>query len=74
MTGLPSVCWISTRAGAKATADAIAATGDRALAVAVDVSDADAVQTAVDRVAAELGTPTVLVNNAGSRAATCCSS
>jgi 3-oxoacyl-[acyl-carrier protein] reductase len=52
-------------AGAKATAEQITAAGGRALAVAADVSDADAVQAAVDRVAAELGAPTVLVNNAG---------
>ncbi|MBV9207631.1 MAG: SDR family oxidoreductase, partial [Actinobacteria bacterium] len=37
----------------------------RALAVGADVSDAAAVQAAVDRVAAELGPPAVLVNNAG---------
>jgi len=39
--------------------------GGRALAVGADVSRADQVQAAVDRVAAELGEPTVLVNNAG---------
>ena len=39
--------------------------GGRALAVGADVSKADQVQAAVDRVAAELGEPTVLVNNAG---------
>jgi 3-oxoacyl-[acyl-carrier protein] reductase len=39
--------------------------GRRALAVAADVSDEAAVVTAVERVAAELGPPTVLVNNAG---------
>ena len=49
----------------KATVDAIEAEGGRALAVGADVSDADLVQAAVDRVAAELGAPTVLVNNAG---------
>ena len=52
-------------AGAKATADAIVAAGGRAAGVAVDVADADAVSDAVDRVVAELGAPTVLVNNAG---------
>jgi 3-oxoacyl-[acyl-carrier protein] reductase len=41
--------------------------------VAVDVADADGVQAAVDRVAAELGGPTVLVNNAGVTRTTCCS-
>jgi 3-oxoacyl-[acyl-carrier protein] reductase len=39
--------------------------GGRALAVAVDVSDEDAVTAAVDAVAEGLGAPTVLVNNAG---------
>ena len=52
-------------AGAKATADAIGAAGGRALAVPVNVADAESVRTAVERVAAELGQPTVLVNNAG---------
>jgi 3-oxoacyl-[acyl-carrier protein] reductase len=39
--------------------------GGRALAVGADVSQADQVQAAVARVAAELGEPAVLVNNAG---------
>ena len=43
----------------------ITADGGRALAVGVDVSQEDAVQAAVERVAGELGEPTVLVNNAG---------
>jgi 3-oxoacyl-[acyl-carrier protein] reductase len=51
--------------GAKAVAEQIVTAGGRALGVAVDVSDPEAVQAAVDRVAAELGAPTVLVNNAG---------
>ncbi len=45
--------------------DAVAAAGGRALGVGADVSDEQAVASAVDRVAAELGAPTVLVNNAG---------
>ncbi len=49
----------------KATADAITAAGGRAIAVSADVSQADQVTSAVERVAAELGPPTVLVNNAG---------
>jgi 3-oxoacyl-[acyl-carrier protein] reductase len=39
--------------------------GGRVLAVGCDVTKSDQVQAAVDRVAAELGPPTVLVNNAG---------
>jgi 3-oxoacyl-[acyl-carrier protein] reductase len=46
---------------AKSTADTI----DGAIAVGADVSDTAAVEAAVARVAAELGPPTVLVNNAG---------
>jgi 3-oxoacyl-[acyl-carrier protein] reductase len=51
--------------GAKATVDAIAAAGGRALAVQADIADTDQVQAAVARVADELGAPTILVNNAG---------
>jgi 3-oxoacyl-[acyl-carrier protein] reductase len=47
------------------TVAAVERAGRRGLAVGADVSDADAVQAAVDRIAAELGPPTVLVNNAG---------
>jgi 3-oxoacyl-[acyl-carrier protein] reductase len=50
---------------AKGTAAAITAAGGRALAVGADVSKADQVADAVDRTVAELGPPTVLVNNAG---------
>ncbi|MFD0822341.1 SDR family oxidoreductase, partial [Micromonospora zhanjiangensis] len=50
---------------AAGTAEAIVADGGRALAVGADVADADRVTAAVDRVVAELGPPTVLVNNAG---------
>jgi 3-oxoacyl-[acyl-carrier protein] reductase len=39
--------------------------GGRAIAVGADVSQADQVDAAVERVSAELGEPTVLVNNAG---------
>jgi 3-oxoacyl-[acyl-carrier protein] reductase len=48
-----------------ATVDAITAAGGKALAVGADVSDADQVQAAIDKVAAELGPPAVLINNAG---------
>jgi 3-oxoacyl-[acyl-carrier protein] reductase len=48
-----------------ATVDAITAAGGRALAAGADVSDAAQVAAAVDAIAAELGPPVVLVNNAG---------
>jgi 3-oxoacyl-[acyl-carrier protein] reductase len=50
---------------AKDTVAAIEAAGGRALAVGADVADEAAVEAAVARVAAELGAPTILVNNAG---------
>jgi 3-oxoacyl-[acyl-carrier protein] reductase len=52
-------------AACAATVDAITAEGGKALAVGVDVSDEASVAAAVERVAADLGAPTVLVNNAG---------
>jgi 3-oxoacyl-[acyl-carrier protein] reductase len=48
-----------------ATVDAIRQAGGTALAVGADVSDADQVNAAVDRIAEQLGGPAVLVNNAG---------
>jgi 3-oxoacyl-[acyl-carrier protein] reductase len=50
---------------AKGTVDAIEAAGGKALAVAADVSNTEQVEAAVERVASELGAPTVLINNAG---------
>jgi 3-oxoacyl-[acyl-carrier protein] reductase len=47
------------------TVDMITAAGGRAFAVGADVSQADQVEAAVGKVAAELGPPAVLVNNAG---------
>ena len=49
----------------QAVVSEIEAAGGTALAVGVDVSDEAAVEAAVERVATELGAPTVLVNNAG---------
>jgi 3-oxoacyl-[acyl-carrier protein] reductase len=49
----------------KDTVAAIEADGGRAIGVGADVSDTDQVVAAVDRVATELGPPTVLINNAG---------
>jgi 3-oxoacyl-[acyl-carrier protein] reductase len=47
------------------TVDAITSAGGRAVAVGADVSDAGQVEAAVGKVAADLGPPVVLVNNAG---------
>jgi 3-oxoacyl-[acyl-carrier protein] reductase len=47
------------------TVEAITSAGGRAIAVGADVSQADQVAAGVERVAAELGPPAVLVNNAG---------
>jgi 3-oxoacyl-[acyl-carrier protein] reductase len=47
------------------TVKEIADAGGRAIALGTDVSDRDQVETAVARVASELGAPGVLVNNAG---------
>jgi 3-oxoacyl-[acyl-carrier protein] reductase len=47
------------------TVETITGAGGRALAVGVDVSDAEAVAAAVQRVVDELGAPSVIVNNAG---------
>ena len=52
------------------TVDAITEAGGRALAVGADVSQADQVEAAVGKIAADLGPPVVLINNAGVIAST----
>ena len=52
-------------ASCKAVVEEIEAAGGRALAVGADVSDEASVTAAVEKITAELGAPTVLVNNAG---------
>ena len=53
------------RDGAESVAGKITADGGTAIAATADVSDATAVEELVERVATDLGPPTVLVNNAG---------
>jgi 3-oxoacyl-[acyl-carrier protein] reductase len=52
-------------AAGKPVVEEIEAAGGRAVAIGADIRDESAAQTAVERVAAELGPPSVLVNNAG---------
>lgn len=52
-------------AGVEGTADAIGSAGGDGLAIAADVTDAPAIERAVDAVLAEWGRLDVLVNNAG---------
>jgi 3-oxoacyl-[acyl-carrier protein] reductase len=59
-----AVCDLDEAACAQ-TVETIQKDGGRALAVGVDVADAARVSAAVERIAAELGPPVVLVNNAG---------
>lgn len=47
------------------TVEHITAAGGKALAIGADVSSSEAVDAAFERIAAELGPPSVLVNNAG---------
>jgi 3-oxoacyl-[acyl-carrier protein] reductase len=62
-----SVCvnYLTHTEAAEAVAAEIIANGGQAIAVAADVSDDAAVEDMVDRVAAEFGPVTILVNNAG---------
>ncbi|MDR3689554.1 MAG: 3-oxoacyl-[acyl-carrier-protein] reductase [Fimbriimonas sp.] len=63
--GAAVACVATTEAGASATASAIEAEGGTAKAYACDVSDAASVETLFTNVGADLGAPSVLVNNAG---------
>ena len=61
-----AVAVLDLDAGACAgTVDAITGAGGQAVAVGADVSDAAQVEAAVGKIAAELGPPVVLINNAG---------
>jgi 3-oxoacyl-[acyl-carrier protein] reductase len=55
---------LDEKSGAE-TVDAIVAAGGSAIAIGADVADKAQVAAAVERTVAELGAPTVLVNNAG---------
>jgi 3-oxoacyl-[acyl-carrier protein] reductase len=62
-----AVCvnYAASAAAANAVVDEIRAAGGRAIAVGADVADADAVAAMMAQAAAQLGTVTILVNNAG---------
>jgi len=60
--GANVACVATTEAGAQATVDAI---GGTAKAYACDVSDSASVEALFDAISKDLGTPVVLVNNAG---------
>ncbi|RZS34240.1 3-oxoacyl-[acyl-carrier protein] reductase [Herbihabitans rhizosphaerae] len=49
----------------QSTVDAIVADGGKAIAIGADVTNAEAIDAAVDQVVAELGSIDILVNNAG---------
>lgn len=53
------------QAGADAVAAEIRAKGGKAIGIAMDVTDEEAVDSGIDRVAAELGSVDILVSNAG---------
>jgi len=63
--GATVACIATTETGASATANAIEAEGGKAKAYACDVSDSASVDAVFSKIAEELGTPAVLVNNAG---------
>ena len=51
--------------GAKAIAEGLQGRGTRALALGADVADSSSVAEAIDVIARDVGTPTILLNNAG---------
>src|SRR5215469_4036801 len=53
------------QAGADAVAEEIRGKGGKALGIAMDVTNEDAVNQGIDRVASELGSVDILVSNAG---------
>ncbi|MBF6449351.1 3-oxoacyl-ACP reductase FabG [Nocardia elegans] len=63
--GSPVAVFDVDGAAADLAAREIGEAGGKAIGVAVDVSDRDAIDTGVQRVRAELGRPSILVNSAG---------
>lgn len=63
--GAKVACIATTKANAQRTADEINAGGGNAEAFGCDVSDLAAVEEAVKHIVESLGSPTILVNNAG---------
>lgn len=60
-----AVLFFEDQRAADATAATVASAGRRAVTVKADVSDEAAVEAAFDKVAQQLGVPTILVNSAG---------
>ncbi|MCD8483222.1 MAG: 3-oxoacyl-[acyl-carrier-protein] reductase [Verrucomicrobia bacterium] len=63
--GVRVICVSKNAESCQSAADAIVAAGGQATAMAVDVSDSQAVATAADAMIKEFGTVDILVNNAG---------
>jgi NAD(P)-dependent dehydrogenase (short-subunit alcohol dehydrogenase family) len=63
--GAAVAVWDTNTERGQATTDAIAASGAKAIFCACDVTNAAQIQQAVDQTVASLGSPTVLLNNAG---------
>jgi 3-oxoacyl-[acyl-carrier protein] reductase len=63
--GAHVVCVATTDEGAGRTAASIVEAGGRAVGIACDVSDSASVEALFARIGEEVGTPAVLVNNAG---------
>ncbi|WP_200250648.1 3-oxoacyl-ACP reductase FabG [Thiococcus pfennigii] len=55
----------TTEAGAAGIGEALSAAGGRGLGLVLDVADQASIDAALARIGAELGAPTILVNNAG---------
>jgi 3-oxoacyl-[acyl-carrier protein] reductase len=63
--GATVACLATTEQGAARTAAEIESAGGTAKGFACDISSAEAVDAAIERIGTELGTPAVLINNAG---------